>query len=374
MNSKLKILHLVSSISVGGAERALLEMAEKSDREELEIHICYFGSIRGASFQSDFERLGLPFLKISTSRFYDLKNLTGVIKYIRKYDINIIHTHLIDADILGRIAGALTNRPVITTIQNELRRYNELRVDRRLLNYVTVKYLTTHIVVVSEFLQKQIIEEWKIRAEKISTIHNMANVNLFLDIPVKRKRGVSDKKLTVTNVGRLSKQKAQHILLEAAQKVISKYPETKFMFVGQGELEQDLKQLTQSLNLEKNVEFMGIRRDVANILSESDIFVLSSFWEGLPLSAIEAMASACAVILTDVGGNRELIEHKKNGMIVPPGDSEALAGAIIELLEREDYRLSLGQAARARAIEKFDVALIVKQYEELYKRVWSESR
>jgi len=366
-------MHLVSSISVGGAERALLELAEKSNREEFEIHICYFGSVKGASFHDEFERLGLPFYKILTSRFYDFKNLTKVTKYIRKHDINIIHTHLTDADILGRIAGMLTNRPVITTVQNELRRYMELRIDRKLLNYITVKYLTTHIVVVSELLREQIIKEWKIGEEKISTIHNMANVDIFLDASARVRRG-RDQRFTITNVGRLSKQKAQHILLEAAQKVVSRFPEAHFLFVGQGELEQDLKQLTRSLRLEKNVEFLGVRSDVANILAQSDIFVLSSFWEGLPLSAIEAMASACAIVLTDVGGNRELIEHKKSGMIVPPGDSDLLAEAIINLLTQDDFRLSLGRAARARAIEKFDVSLIVKRYEELYKKVWSESR
>ena len=160
MNSRIKIMHLISSISVGGAERALLELAKKSDKEQLEVHVCHFGSTMGDSFQDDFERLGLPFFQISSSRFYNLKNLTEVIKYIHKHEINIIHTHLTEADILGRLAGLLTRKPVVTTIQNELRRYKELRVYKKFLNYLTARSLTTHLVVVSEFLRKQIISEW----------------------------------------------------------------------------------------------------------------------------------------------------------------------------------------------------------------------
>jgi glycosyltransferase involved in cell wall biosynthesis len=171
----------------------------------------------------------------------------------------------------------------------------------------------------------------------------------------------------------LSKQKSQHILLEAARKVVNQFPNTQFLFVGQGELEHDLKILTQNLGLEKNVVFMGVRRDIADILARSDIFVLSSLWEGLPLSAIEGMASACATILTDVGGNRELIEHGKTGLIVSSGDSHGLAEAMIALIEQDDLRLSLGRAARAHVVEKFDLALMVKQYEELYQKVWESN-
>jgi len=86
------------------------------------------------------------------------------------------------------------------------------------------------------------------------------------------------------------------------------------------------------------------------------------------------MASACATILTNVGGNCELIEHGKNGMIVPTGDSNALAEAMITLVGQDDLRLSLGRAARTRVAEKFDLALMVRQYEELYKKVWAETR
>jgi len=367
-------MHLISSVSVGGAERVLLDLAENSNKEQFEVHVCHFGSAGEISFLDDFIGLELPFLQISSPRFYDFKILTNVINYIRKQGIDIIHTHLTEADIIGRLAGLLTRTPVITTIHNEPRRFMDLRADKKLLNFFTAKYLTTHLVAVSGFLRERFMAEWKVTEEEISTIYNGVDVSLFLHAPVNRQYEENATKITITNVGRLSKQKAQHVLLQAARRVVTHFPETKFLFVGQGELEQDLRSLTQDLGLEKNVVFMGARRDVAGILARSDIFVLSSLWEGLPLSAIEAMASSCAIILTDVGGNHELIEHEKSGLIVSPGDSNALAEAMISLLERVDFRLSLGQAARARAVEKFDLALMVNQYEKLYERVWSESR
>lgn len=374
MKPNLKIMHLISSISVGGAQRVLLDLAEKTNRERFEIHVCTFGTTKDRSFLDDFNKLGLPFFQISTSRFYDFKNLTSVLEYIRKHNINIIHTHLTEADIIGRLAGLLTRTPVITTIHNEPRRFKDLRVDQRVLNYLSAKYLATHLVAVSGFLREHFIAEWKVAKENISTIYNGVDVSLYLEAPIKRRREANVPNLTITNVGRLSKQKGQHILLEAARKVVNQFPNTQFLFVGQGELEQDLRILTQNLGLEENVVFMGVRRDVADILARSDIFVLSSLWEGLPISAIEAMASACATILTNVGGNCELIEHGKNGMIVPTGDSNALAEAMITLVGQNDLRLSLGRAARTQVVEKFGLALMVRQYEELYKKVWAETR
>ncbi len=374
MVSRLKIMHLIGSVSIGGAQRLVLEMAGHTSKVDYEVHICAFGPVKNETFLVELNSLNLPVIHIQSRKFYNPSVLWKIIKYVRQKKIDLIHTHLTDADIIGRLVSLFTGVPVLGTIHNEPKSFMKLRIDKRVLNKITAKYCTTHLVVVSGCLREQFIAEWAIPDEKISTIYNAVDIDIYLQAPAERRLQTSNSKFTITNVGRLSKQKAQHILLEAAQMVIAHFPDTQFLFVGQGKLEQDLKNLTHELGLERNVVFMGVRRDVADILASTDIFVLSSLWEGLPLSAIEAMASACATVLTDVGGNRELIEPGKSGLIVPPGDSDALADAIISLLEQEEVRLSIGRAARARVRGKFNLSLMVKQYEEVYKKVLTEAQ
>lgn len=374
MVSRLKIMHLIGSVSIGGAQRLVLEMAGHTSKVDYEVHICAFGPVKNETFLVELNSLNLPVIHIQSRKFYNPSVLWKIIKYVRQKKIDLIHTHLTDADIIGRLVSLFTGVPVLGTIHNEPKSFMKLRIDKRVLNKITAKYCTTHLVVVSGCLREQFIAEWAIPDEKISTIYNAVDIDIYLQAPAEHRLQTGDSKFTITNVGRLSKQKAQHILLEAAQMVIAHFPDTQFLFVGQGKLEQDLKNLTHELGLERNVVFMGVRRDVADILASTDIFVLSSLWEGLPLSAIEAMASACATVLTDVGGNRELIEPGKSGLIVPPGDSDALADAIISLLEQEEVRLSIGRAARARVRGKFNLSLMVKQYEEVYKKVLTEAQ
>jgi len=374
MTNKLNILHLIGSVSIGGAQHLVLDLAGKTNPKDFNVHLCTFGPVKEKSFLSDFFSLGLPFLQIKSKHFYDPRVLWMIIKFIRQNKIDIIHTHLTDADIVGRFAGLITRIPVITTIHNEPKRFISLRIDRRVLNYLTALYLTTHLVAVSEFLRQKFIEEWKIPAAKISTVYNAIDVSMFLEIPVVRKRKLGAQNFTITNVGSLSKQKAQHILLHAAKKVLAEFPEAKILIVGQGKMEDELKQLAGQLELTKQVVFTGMRRDIKDILASSDVFVMSSLWEGLPLSAIEAMASACATILTDVGGNRELIEHEKSGLLVPPGDSNALADAILSVLWDEGRRLSFARQARAAVVEKFDINSLVREYEKLYQRVLTHVR
>jgi glycosyltransferase involved in cell wall biosynthesis len=170
----------------------------------------------------------------------------------------------------------------------------------------------------------------------------------------------------ITNVARLNPQKAQHLLLEAAQIVLHQFPQAHFLIVGKGHLEQELKQRAQALGLERHVTFTGVRHDIPAILAESDIFVLSSQWEGLPLSAVEAMAAARPVVVTNVGGNTELVEHGRSGLVVPPNNIEALADGLLTLLQDRSTRITLGAAARQRVQHLFSTDRFIQQYESLY--------
>jgi glycosyltransferase involved in cell wall biosynthesis len=354
MNRKIRILHIIDSLSVGGAEQLLVGLANRIDAQAFDTYICCLGVIDGNVLESDLVGLSAPPYVVNSRRLYNPRLITEVARYITTHNIDIVHTQLTHADIVGRIAGRLAKRPVISTLQNEPQDYERQRFDRRWL------------VGVSQRICDLFVQDWHIPAERVCTIYNAVPMEQYLSIPETSALGAADGPV-ITNIGRLTEQKAQHIFLAAARLVLDQRPDARFMIVGRGHLEQPLREQAQSLGIAERVAFTGVRRDIPNVLAESDVFVLSSFWEGLPLTAVEAMAAARPVVLTDVGGNRELVDSGTNGLIVPPDDVPALAQALLELLNDESRRLGMGLAARKRVQHDFSIDTIVDQYESLYR-------
>lgn len=370
----IKILHLTPSLTVGGAERLLLSLAERLDRSRFEVHVCSLGVVRGNQLQSEFERLALPLYVVGSKRLYDVRSVVGVARYVRSRRIDILHTHQSNADVVGQVVGRLLGRPVVSTMHSVPHNYNRERLYSRWLARMTARYLSTRFIAVSQAVRNAFVREWHIPAERFTTIYNAVPLELYRAIPEGRPDRGTHEGPVIANIGRLGQSKGQHVLLDAAALVLRQRPDARFMIVGQGRLDQQLKEQARALGIADRVIFTGLRHDIPTILAQSDIFVLSSFWEGLPLSAVEAMAAARPVVLTDVGGNRELVEPGAQGLIVPPGDPRALADALLLLSNDEPRRMEMGRAGRARVWRDFNMDTFVAQHEALYEAIWSERR
>jgi glycosyltransferase involved in cell wall biosynthesis len=369
MSTRIRVLHLVSSFSVGGGEALVMGLAERGDRERFEIHVASLREAAVSAFKEDFAQLGLSVYQVGARRFYDPQAALAVARYVREHKIDLIHTHLVTADVVGRLVGRLTGVPVVSTLQNEPRSFQNMRRDRRWLERLTARHLTTQLVTVSRHVRDLFVAEWGIPAAQIDVIYNAVPVERYMHIAPGALRGEFGPGPVITNVGRLNPQKAQHLLIDAAKIVLRQAPDARFLIVGRGHLEEQLKTHARAAGVADQVIFTGLRRDIPEILAQSDIFVLSSLWEGLPLSAVEAMAAARPVVLTDVGGNRELVESGAQGLIVPPDDVPALATALIALLNDRAQAQAMGVAARARVRHDFSIDTIARQYEALYERV-----
>ena len=367
MNRPLNILHLTASLFVGGGERLVLDLAQHTHREICKPYVCAFGQFGARSLLEEFQKLGPRFHLIPSTSLYSPLMVRAVGQHIRDKQIDVVHTHLVDADIVGSIAGRLADVPVLTTLHNAPENYAWQRIDRRVLARVAAQYITTHLVAVSQEIRQQFIEQWHVSPGRITAIRNSIVLDRFLEIaPGTTNEG----RLTVTNIASLNPQKAQHLLLEAAKIVLTQMPEVDFLIVGRGKLEQSLKEQAQALGIADHVNFTGLRYDIPNVLAQSDVFVLSSLWEGLPVSALEAMGAARPVVLTNVGGNHELVEPGIQGLIVPPDDVPALAQALLSLLRDRSKRLDMGRAARAQVQQEFSMDTFARQYEETYHTVW----
>ena len=371
MSTPIRLVYLLSALIPGGAERLVHSLVQHLNRKRIEVHIVALGSLRGNPFKAEFDRLGLPINVLGATKMYHPMVYTGLRRYLIENHIDMMHTHLINPDYIGRIVGRSLGIPVISTMHNVPEDYEREVFYRSWPERATARYLATHLIAVSERIRQMYIKRWGIPQHKITTINNGVPMEHFLSVPSGVPAHEPGQGPLITTIGRLTDQKAQNVLLDAARIVLNLRPDVRFMIVGQGKLEQQLKDQASALGIDKQVDFAGIRYDIPAILGKSTLFVLSSAWEGMPVSAIEAMAAARAVVLTDVGGVRDLVGPEVSGLLVPPQNPSALAQALIELLNDEPRRLAMGEAGRAQVRNEFTMDLFANRHEALYTSILS---
>jgi len=180
--------------------------------------------------------------------------------------------------------------------------------------------------------------------------------------------------LLVTTVAGLNNQKGHVYLIRAIPDILRAVPHARFLFVGDGHLRGDLEAMAASLGIARAVTFAGERPDVPLILASSDLVVLPSLFEGMPMSVLEAMAAGRAVVATDVAGTQDVVVSGQTGLLVPPEDPEALAGAIVELLLDAEKRQAFGRNGRRHVEQNFSAALMGERYRALFRETGMPGR
>jgi glycosyltransferase involved in cell wall biosynthesis len=282
------------------------------------------------------------------------------------------------ADIMGRLAGFLTRRPVVSTIHNNRADYDKEPLRRRMLERWTARLHCSRIVAVSDNLRAEIADWFGVPLSRVVAIPNGIDTERFApgsDFD----RGAIKRALSggnfalITNVGRLMPQKAQVDFIKAAGIVSRSQPDARFLLVGDGPLRGDLTTQASELGIAEKVIFTGFRADMPEVLAASEIFVLSSAWEGLPIALLEAMAARCTVVCTAVGGVPQVIEHGVTGLLVPPADPQALAQALLECLQDPGFAGRLATAGQDWVRRVYGVRGWVRSLETLYLEEYRRS-
>ncbi len=361
---QIRVLQVINSLHAGGAEALLknftLQVKEhfkKYNGLNIEIAILYSEDI----FGEDIEKAGVPIWKIGLNFKYDLRGIIKLIYLIRRGKYNIVHVHLFPANLFGSLASLFLPKNIkfIFSEHNVYNRRRSFKIFKILDTFIYSRYYK--IICVSKQVQGALIE-WLPNLKRKSVVISNA-------VPVPDLSNWSPvKKYDVLFVGRLTKAKGVDILLKAIKILKEKYQkEIKAAIVGEGYLEEELKELVMELRIDEEVEFLGVRRDIEKFMKSTKLFVLPSRWEGLPLAILEAMSSRASIIATSVGGIPEVIEHEKEGILIPPDDPEALARAITELLKDGELRVKLGINAYEKVKEKYSIEVYTKNILEFYK-------
>ena len=373
MKPKIKILYIITSSGIGGAEKILYYTATGLDYNKYDISVCSLknkGEIARA-----LEKQGIEVCCLhmgGRERFLGwLSSIIALIRlfpYLIRIRPTIVHSFLFRANILARIAGYLTGVPIVIS---------SVRVmggEKKYFHYVEriTSFMVDHYVTVSESVKRYIIDKSKISAEKISVIYNGVNIksqdNSYEQNP-KMPFKIKDKDRILMTVGRLHKQKGHCYLIQAVSKVRKEFPKVKLLVTGEGEEENNLKKLVKSLDLMNEVIFAGLSSDIERILPMAELFILPSLWEGLPNALLEAMAAGKPVVATKVGGIPEIVVHGETGVLIPPRDTDALAAVIIDLLQNRLKAKDMGEAGRIRAGKRFSIYKMIEKTENLYQEL-----
>jgi glycosyltransferase involved in cell wall biosynthesis len=304
----------------------------------------------------------------------DLAALFRLAGLIRRRNYTIVHTHSSKAGIIGRWAAKLGGAPVIVhTVHGWGFHERQHPLLRRL--YVALEKLTLRVtdrlIVVSLQDIEKGLEEGVGAPEEYVMIRSGIELDRFGHPLVSGEEtratlGIPADAPVVGTVTRLSPQKSPLDFVRAASRVAADMPDAYFLMVGDGPLKDDVDSLIRDVGISGRVLMTGLRRDVPELLAAMDIFVLTSLWEGLPRVLPQAMAAGLPIVATAVDGNMEAISHGANGLLVPPGEPAALAGAVLKLLTDQELARKLATAGR-EGVQEYSDRTMVAQIAGLYQ-------
>lgn len=350
---RLKILHVVSSLKVGGMEQLVVRIAAGQRQRGYEASIL---SLRPGDLAIDAENAGIPVRLLNSSG--PLTRIGRAASVFLNHGVGIIHAHNATSLWYTRLGKKLTGSPVVITC------HGRLREDARVGTEAEWKS-TDAVVAVSNETAKGF--DRPSLKNKLSVIYN------GMDSPeparsrgqVRAELGIDERPVVII-VARIDGMKGHDTLLRAAAVVKQHGRSITTLIVGNGVVEHEMKALARELGIESEVRFLGYRTDVTDLLAASDIFALPSRTEGLPISALEAMAQGLPVIATPVGGVPELVEDGRTGILIPVDDPKSLSEAIERLVGESLLRSSMGDAGRRRVAGQFSFDGMLDQYDALY--------
>lgn len=368
---RIRVLHLLTSLAPGGAETNLLALLPHFDRERFEHGVAFGG---GGALEKEFARVGVPLVRLSPQPLClrSLLKMPPILKRIEEFAPNIIHSHLDLANLIGLATQHKLKCRLV------LHFHGQGIIPRRLLpgrdlsqclwNGMARFYRHCDRAIAICSYQLPFLDKLGMRGEQVALIPN----GITLGGLSKAARPQYDGYRFVS-VASFGQAKNHELLVRAFHRVSSELPQAHLALVGDGPLRSVVEQQVSALGLWDQITFMGVRRDVPDILASSHCFVLSSRWELQPITILEAMRAGLPVISTEVGGVADTVADGVSGLLVKPGDEAGLARAMLALATQPERGLAMGESGLRLARERFSNALVAKKIEAEYVSVLREA-
>ena len=385
MKQPIRVLEIISGFAIegplGGIERFGIELAQTITGKEIVPIVCGMWA-----YQTPYEQKWVALLQKQGIEAFiaakwlersPLASFRHAYKGVRKSltePVDIIHSHCQFGDVLALLLKRpLKAKAIMRTVHNE-REWGKRPLRRLMLTNILYPQLFNLELGVAQQVVDNLDKRPVAKAigKRAIKSYNALNLSRFSKWEIneleKRERlGISPDAYVVGSIGRLEEQKGYSVLINAAQLVLKRLPNTYFLIVGNGSQMAVLKRQAEELGIAKQVILAGARNDIEELLGIMDLFVSSSLWEGLPTVILESMAANVPVVATRVSGNVELVKDSVTGCLVPPSDPQALSEAIIRVLKfTPEQRTIMCQRAHAYVTDNFSITRIAKQHISFY--------
>jgi glycosyltransferase involved in cell wall biosynthesis len=371
---KYKIAYVIDGLSMGGAERLMVPILKHLSRTEFDACVCALQSKDGNPMADEIRALGIPVDCLDIKHLRDWKALPRLIMYLRANDVDLVHTQLEFANILGNISAKYLHLSSVCTIHvmPSLAVKTKSKWHQK-LEWFVLNHFCDHVISVSEEAKEYHLHISGASPGRISTIYNGIDLSNFSSLDreleraaVRAELGIPSDANLLTTVAVLRPQKGIQYMIRTLSAVLASNPNTYYLVVGNGSHRDVLIEESNKCGVSDRVIFPGMRQDVPRLLTASDVFVLPTLTEALPTVLAEAMAAKLPIISSRVGGVPEMIANGVNGCLVEPEDAEGLAQACNDLLANPEKRAAMSAEGWRIVNQNFNIEKQVDQLEALY--------
>jgi glycosyltransferase involved in cell wall biosynthesis len=352
----------------GGAEIVLLQLGEQLRRLGHEVCPVVLSRRQAPGWlEAEFTERGITPEALAIRSALDVRCLRDLIRILRRRRVTVLHSHEFSMAVYGAAAARWLRLPHVITMHGNMWMTDAWR--RRAALRWAIRN-STATVAVSQETRRQLETDLGLPDHAIGTVWNgMPDVPGDRQ-PVRAELGLAPETVLLVALGTLIERKGHAVLLQSLAELTRRHPGLSWhlAIAGDGPERERLAALAAEGGIAERVHLLGFRSDVANLLAAAEVFVMPSWWEGLPLALLEAMFAGNAIVASDVSGIPEAIPGPEYGILVPPRDAPALTAALADVLRDGTLRARLGQAAQARAREVFSVERMARDYERLYGR------
>jgi glycosyltransferase involved in cell wall biosynthesis len=367
MNKK-KILHVTYDMRIGGTEMVIKNIIESCDNEQFEMSIFCIDQPLGPWGVGMLDG-GVSIDSMSRKDGFDLSVITALRKHINVNAIDIIHCHQYTPWVYGALAAFGLHAKVIFTEHGRF--YPDSSGWKRRIVNPILALITHGITAISQATKNALVEYEFLPEKRINVIYNgiKALPNLATKSEVRCKYKIDQETVLLGTIARLDPIKNHPMMLRGLKLCLDMKLNVKLMIVGDGETRQAIEELIINLDLTNHVILTGYEPQPAELLEAFDIYLLTSFSEGTSMTLLEAMSLSKPCIVTNVGGNPEVIQNELNGLVVESDDNDGLASAIMRLTQSSLDIVSMGEQAKKRYLKLFSAKTMLSQYAKLYTRL-----
>ncbi|MDE2119326.1 MAG: glycosyltransferase [Betaproteobacteria bacterium] len=374
--SSLRILHVVDSLERGGLERVVTDLAILQHQQGHDVAV--FSIQHPGALAPELERAGVPVLLGDKQRSADLNTLRLLRRAIRERRVDVVHAHNFMPTYYLAAAGlGWGGRAASVATCHDMGSRLAQRKLRWIMRWALARM--SRVVMVGAQVQARYLEARLVSPAKVECIRNGVTLDRFdhgahARAEARKRLGLQVEDLVIGSVGRLVELKNHRALIDVLAQLRAEHSQLRLVLVGGGALRQQLEHHARQCGVEAQVTFAGEQPDVAALLPAFDLFALPSTTEGLSVALLEAAASALPIVATAVGGNPEIVEQGRTGLLVPASDDAALAGALRALLADPARRAELGHAARAWVADNASLGSMFASHDRLYRAARSQRR